>query len=65
MKKIPIVLVVLGMGIILFFGALRKESSSSAKLDLLKERYSVSGAMSSAMGSTSLITHPSSFSCSR
>ena len=39
MKKIPIVLVVLGMGIILFFGALRKESSSSAKLDLLKERY--------------------------
>ena len=39
MKKIPIILVALGIGIILFIAALQKESSSSLKLDLLKEQY--------------------------
>ena len=39
MKKIPIILVALGIGIILFIAALTKESPSSLKLDLLKERY--------------------------
>jgi octaheme c-type cytochrome (tetrathionate reductase family) len=39
MKKIPILLVALGIGITLFIAALRKESSHSVQLDILKAQY--------------------------
>ena len=39
MKKIPLIFVVLGIGIMLFIGALTKENSQSVKFDLLKQRY--------------------------
>lgn len=46
MKRLPLVFVVLGIGVILFIGALNKGSTDTGRLELLKEKYTAKRAPS-------------------